>query len=1106
MDSEKFDAFLKTLSAANIHIDSYNQFILHDLPLAIRGLVAEFKTPVVKDIEEVGFTLEFFGVHIPKACALKNGEYQPISPLICRKENACYMSPVFASVLQKTKDAGGRVVRTEVIRDAVVAHVPVMIGSCLCHTTAKKETRDLEASTDKGGYFIINGVERVLVAQRRKLYDVPQVLEDGKSFSVNMRSMSKETSHSVLLEFSIGKESNSVSCKIPFVSKAVPLGVLVSAFDKTFKQFREDVGVSLLSSKHFDMKQEDALEFIGALASRKSAAPQEVSDEVAAADEREEPEDEREEEEEEEESEEEWQSGEEESEVVTEETAEQLLRQTKRKVAIKYAEKILAADMFPHLGMTNLESRYRTVCSLVRHLMLARNGRTLADSKDNIFFHRFETSGILLSDLYRMFFRNFLNMYKVCGRGSAITDLTGKLEAFISKSIKTCMATGRWGVQKGYIRQGVSQQLSRQSMIATQSHLHRLALPVGKEGKNVQIRLIHPSQFGYICLFETPEGQGCGVVLNFTASVHISRECSAPEVRDIVCKFLARYFDASGSIDVWIDNCSCFKVTDAEGFSADFKKLRKIGVVPDQVSLYMYKDRNQDVYEVRIFADKGRAMRPLLDRQGDVVQIDSCEIQNSFVACKREEKGWDYCELHPTLIFSICAGCIPFPDHIQSPRIVYASSMLKQAIGYFTDNYPIRYDTTCEVLDYAQKSMVSTKIARAFGMHDAPAGVNCVVAIATLGSWNSEDCIILNQAAVDRGLFSSTTFKTLTVEEYNVKCNIQRKFCIPPENVRNPLNNYSFLDKNGIVKKGSKISKKDIIVGCTQEIVRKGSRGKELVLKDCSETSDVEGIVESAEIVQTFAGNRIVKIIVKIRKIPERGDKFANINAQKGTCGIILPPEDMPFCEEDGMIPDLIMNPNALPSRMTMSMFFELIRGQEGAHDGELKDATPFEEIEALGEVLAQNGYDRMGTKILVDGTTGKRFRARITMGLNFYQRLKHLVSNKINARNFGNVTVSTRQPVSGRSKKGGVRAGEMEVQGWLSHGVGDFLREKLFDCSDKFSVFICDKCGIISNHKDICSSCCGDVVETDLSYASKIVFQILNMCSIKTEFGIKII
>lgn len=1102
MDSQQFDKFLETLSAAKIHTDSYNQFIIHDLPLVIRNLVAEFKTPIVKDINEAGFTLEFFGVHIPRACALKNGEYQPITPAICRKENSCYMSPVMASVIQSTRNLEGKVVRTETIRNVVVAHVPVMIGSCLCHTTLKKEQKDRESSTDDGGYFIINGVERVLVTQRRKLYDIPQVLEDSKSFCVNMRSISKETSHSVLLEFSIAKEGSSVICKIPFVSKSIPLGILISAYGKPFEEFQSDVGLEIQFSKNFCMKKEDALDYIGSLATKKCTVVSEDQEEESESFDQEEEENEGSEEESDDE---EWQE-EGESDVDSEETAEQILINTKRKAAIKYAEKLISSDIFPHLGAEDLEIRYTTICSMIRHLLLARFGRTLADNKDNIFFHRFETSGILLSDLYKMFFRNFLNVYKVCGRGCAITDLTNKLETFILKSIKNCMATGRWGVQKGYIRQGVSQQLSRQSMIATQSHLHRLSLPVGKEGKNVQIRLIHPSQFGFICLFETPEGQGCGVVLNFTASVSISAENQAPEVRDIIMKFFSNFFMKKGNICLWIDNTFCFYIDDPEGFVREFKKLRKLGVIPEQISIFIYRDKNLEPYEVRIFADKGRVLRPLIDPEGDVVKIDSCEIQNSFVAVKREEQDWDYCELHPVLLFSICAGCIPFSNHIQSPRIVYASSMLKQAIGFFTDNYPERYDTTCEVLDYAQKSLVSTKMARAFGMHEAPAGVNCVVAIATLGSWNSEDCIILNKAAVDRGLFSSTTFKTFTVEEYNIKSSVQRKFCIPSEKIRNPVNNFSLLDKNGIVKKGSKISKKDVIVGCIQESTKKGDRGKELVQKDCSELSEVEGIVESAEIVSTFSGNRIAKIVVKIRKIPERGDKFANINAQKGTCGIILPPEDMPFCEEDGIIPDLIMNPNALPSRMTMSMFLELIRGQEGAHEGELKDATPFEEIEALGEILAQNGYDRMGTKILVDGTSGKRFRARITMGLDFYQKLKHLVSNKISSRNFGNVTVSTRQPVSGRSKKGGVRAGEMEVQGWLSHGVGDFLREKLFDCSDKFSVFICEKCGIISNHKDLCSSCQGEVVESDLSYASKIVFQILNMCSIKTEFGVKII
>ena len=1181
MESTQFESFLKTLSASSIHISSYNNFILHELPLLVQNLPVVLSTPKVKNTDDGKVKIEFFGVHIPKACALKNGVYQPIYPFNCRRENLSYMTPVFSSI-KVTRES-----KIEIIKDVVLAHIPVMLGSCVCRTTCSKVHRDLESKFDKGGYFIINGVERVLVTQRRKCYDIPQVLEVGGVLSVNMRSMSKETNHSILVELSYSPESNSIHCSIPYVKKSISLAVLVRAFGKSAREFSAEIGFEGhgIAVKD-DLSEQDALEYIGSFATKK--VPKEESDDEAGSDD-EKWEEEDAEEEELEQSEPARDSSDfellyetetksiscsflrkeiplgivlcalgktsqefhkevgveddtfcikeemkredalklihcesaEESDDEDEEPEDFVLPQFKNLCSmvrtlilekirrISYAKQITDTELFPHLGVNSTSDvKFKTLCSMARLLLFARAGRITPDDRDNLFFHRFETSGILLYELYNMLFRNFLNTYKECGKDGAITDFTNKLEMFITKNIKSCMAKGRWGIQKNYTREGVSQQLARYSIMGTQSHLHRVMLPVGKKGKNVKIRMIHPSHFGFVCLFETPEGQGCGVVLNFTSSISVTREYASPFIRDIIHRHLSEMVDPLGNVNVWIDNTFVIRTTDARKFVQKFKELRENNVIPRQVAIYVYEDKARVPYEVRIFCEKGRVIRPLLTPKGKIVLLDAAEIQNNYVAVFGAEKGWDYCEIHPVLLMSICCGSIPFSDHIQSPRIVYESSMMKQSIGFATNTFPIRYDTTCEVLDYAQKCMVSTKIGRAFGMHEAPAGVNCVVAIATLGSWNAEDCVILNKAAVERGLFSSTTYKTITVEEYKVKNNDTRRFCLPPEAIRKSMYNYSCLDANGVVKKGSKISRKDVIVGCVQEIVTRDgvTKSKGVVEKDCSELAEEEGIVEHVEVVNSFLGNRIVNIILKIRKIPECGDKFANLNAQKGTCGLILAPEDMPFCQEDGIIPDILVNPNALPSRMTISMFLEFVLGQECALDGEFRDATPFEKVEKIGNVLHEFGYDRHGMKTLINGTTGKPFRAQIFMGVNYYQKLKHMVSNKINARNFGNVTVSTRQPVSGRSKQGGGRAGEMEVQGWLSHGVGDFLKEKLFDCSDAFSVLICPDCKLISNHKDFCHICQGDLCETNLPYASKIVFQILNMCSIKTSFDLKLI
>ncbi len=1093
MDDSEFERFLKTVNAADLHIRSYNYFVTHELPL----IVQNFTTTL--PIHDGSTTLEFFGASVPPACALQNGLYRPITPFQCRRENSCYMTPIFASIRQ-TKHVDGHEISSQIVKRVVIAHLPVMVGSCLCRSTNDKKVKQEESETDDGGYFLINGVERVLVTQRRKCYNIPQVLKHDNVLTVNMRSMSKETNHSVLIELSTTSDSDSIQCSLPFVGKKIPIGILVRAFGVSLAQFYSDTGVD---EKTGNMSTEDALEYIGSFASKKNSAAEECEEDD---------------------------SSEEEPEVfdldlededTKSETSEQTTTTTEphkltvKKMRVAYAKQLIDIELFPHIGIGgSTETKYRTICSMARRLLLTKRDLIKPDNIDNLAFHRFEPSGVLLSELYVMLFRNFLNSPKDAGKGGVVTDYTNKLEAFVTKNIKSCMATGKWGIQKAsYVRQGVSQVLTRYSVLGTRSHLQRFMLPVGKEGKNVKVRLIHPSHFGYVCLFETPEGQGCGIVLNFTLSVRISQDHSAPQIRDIVLRYLRDYFNETDGIDVWIDSTFVFKTRRPHEFLKAAMDFRAAAILPKETGIYAQKDRNNFIYEIRLLSEKGRVLRPVLDSSRRVIYLDSEEIQNYFIGFTPDTG--DFCELHPTLLLSICAGSIPFLDHIQSPRLVYASAMIKQAIGFFATNYPYRFDTTSEVLDYAQKCLVSTQVGRAFGMHDAPAGTNCIVAIMTMGSWNAEDCIVINRAAIERGLFSSTTYKTITVEEYKPKTNDVRRFCVPDESIRKEGLDYSLLDEKGVIKKGSTVSRKHVLVGCVREIeLKKGKKvnkpPEKVIEMDCSEIADEEGIVETVDIFESFTGNRMINIVLKIRKIPERGDKFANLNAQKGTCGLIMAPEDMPFCAEDGIIPDILVNPNALPSRMTISMFFELVLGQEACLDGEFRDATPFpagkSALDTIGRVLHDHGYDSFGWKSLIDGTSGKPLKAKIFMGVNYYQKLKHMVSNKINARNFGNVTISTRQPVSGRSKKGGIRGGEMEVQGWLSHGAAEFLREKLFNCSDEFTVMICNACGIISNHKDQCHICSGELYETNLPYASKIVLQLLQMSLIKTEFHVKLV
>jgi DNA-directed RNA polymerase II subunit RPB2 len=338
----------------------------------------------------------------------------------------------------------------------------------------------------------------------------------------------------------------------------------------------------------------------------------------------------------------------------------------------------------------------------------------------------------------------------------------------------------------------------------------------------------------------------------------------------------------------------------------------------------------------------------------------------------------------------------------------------------------------------------------------------------------------------------------VTVEEYKPKTNTVKKFCLPESHLRREYN-YDLLDERGIVRRGSYVRKKDVIVGRVYD------------KKDCSELSDEEGIVEQVQVFRTPSGYLMAKIVFKVRKIPERGDKFANLSAQKGTCGMVMNPEDLPFTDE-GIVPDIIINPNAIPSRMTISMLLEMVIGKEGLELGELADATPFSESSTdigskIGETLRARGFDSMGWETMYSGTTGEPLRARIFMGTSYYQKLKHMVADKMHARAFGNVTTLTRQPLAGRSKEGGLRLGEMERDSLISQGSLQFLKERLFDMSDPFSILVCSSCGVVSNHKDECHVCHNTQLSNmQIPFAAKLMFQQLNACLIGSKYKTELI
>lgn len=413
---------------------------------------------------------------------------------------------------------------------------------------------------------------------------------------------------------------------------------------------------------------------------------------------------------------------------------------------------------------------------------------------------------------------------------------------------------------------------------------------------------------------------------------------------------------------------------------------------------------------------------------------------------------------------------------IANDFLIHNSSMGKQAMGLYCSSYNKRFDTLAHVLHYPQKSLTSTRAMEHMKSNELPFGINAIVAIACYTGYNQEDSIIMNQSSIDMGLFRSTFYRTYVDQEKEViKCNGKMEQFTDLSDKKNRQNlkglshgNYNKIGKDGIVDPGTRILDNDIIIGKTTPIM-----GETIELKDVSTDtrSNESGVVDKVLISTNAEGQKFTKVRVRSIRVPETGDKFASRHAQKGTLGLALQQADMPFTKE-GIVPDIIMNPHAIPSRMTIGHLIETLLGKICALNGEEGDATPFNgdpgeqnhnKVEQMAEILESYGYEKYGYEEMYNGMTGEKMDSLIFIGPTYYQRLKHMTADKIHSRAKGPVTKLTRQPLEGRVRNGALRLGEMERDVLLAHGSANFIQDRLLFNSDHYRVHVCDLCGMIA-------------------------------------------
>jgi DNA-directed RNA polymerase II subunit RPB2 len=1122
---------------------------------ALMGRVQDDMTASSSAKHEYQVDLMFENVSLRKPTIFENnGAILPMMPNDARMRNLTYASPLFVDVRIRTTfidntKGGERQVKERLFPNVHLGKIPVMVGSkyCLLHDQKHLTPMALgECAEDYGGYFIVGGGERVIISQERMAANRPVVFRNNRNPTKDME---------VIEVKSIGPDNDQVPksnavkimyhpknpqiqllrATMPRVKTDIPLWILFRALGIGCDKEICDLIVGPEPDGTFDgLLAESIQEAIDIRT--KEAALAWMSTHVSS-----------------------WSSRTTRQMKIEDILCLELFPHIGLTPAFNYDKACFLAHMTRKVMWVASARIPNDDRDAYPNKLVDLPGFLLA----NLFRTYFTTK--MIKDIRSSLAKEIHSGgWKASGNFEDIVNVSNINKVIksviLEVGLKTSLATGNFGSAKigGPSKIGVSQVLNRLNYIAGISHLRRISTPIEKTGKLIAPRKLHNTQWGYICPSETPEGHSVGVVKNMSSTAIVSIYSNAKTVREYINALgvlrplsTTSVYEKHTSTRIFLNGAWIGTIL-TENTLAALEKLRKAkrcGRIHVQTGIIW----RTSLKEIWITTEAGRMLRPLFyaeaireinaDKSGKLLTevssitnwerlllwsspkgnnlieyIDPGETESSYIAMTAEDvvttsETYTHAEIHPSTALGTLASNIPFPDHNQSPRNSYQSAMGKQAMGMYALNFRDRFDALAHLLCYPQIPFVSPFMSRFYGAQAMPSGQNIVVAILTYTGYNQEDSIMINRASLERGLFRSIFYRTYKDEERkNQSSGEEERFVFPDPSMTKQMKNanYSKLDETGFVPVNTYVDTDDILIGKsvplrvpTGMVIPVGAKK----FRDVSKTmrNNETGWIDRVFKNRNGEGYSFAKVRVRQDRIPEIGDKFSSRHGQKGTCGMILDPEDMPTTAS-GMVPDIIINPHAIPSRMTIAQLLETLLGKMGRVLGCLGDGSPFNNVtlDGLTKIMRDDlGLEPAGNEVLYNGYTGRQMETSIFMGPCFYQRLRHCSADKMHSRSSGPLVMLTRQPAEGRAREGGLRFGEMERDCVVAHGMSEFTKERLMECSDLFRCWSCQDCGLIAvvNPKEGIWNCrgCGNSTNfsaIEIPYAYKLLLQELEtMC-----------